>query len=357
MKEHHESPEGTQARAPGNRASPRELQRTAYELTENIPVGTYTMVLRPGETLAHFSFISTRFLELTGLTRERARADPLEALRCVHPEDYDRWIKINAEAFANRAPFYGETRVVPREGEIRWVSAESIPCELADGTIVWEGVLIDITRQKMAEAEIQKTHQALLAAEIERSRLDERRQLLEDIHDGVGAQLAIASIEVRHGKLSQDEVGAILQSCIDDLHLVVDTLQGAGDSLVDAVAAFRHRLEPRLSRLPVRVRWRLELDDKVHMESKRILQSLRILQEAVANALKHAQASQIEIAAISKDRGSVCFMVRDDGVGFDTQRDSGGQGLENMRRRATSMGARLRIEPSHPGTEIRLELP
>ncbi|HPB76646.1 MAG TPA: PAS domain-containing protein, partial [Chromatiaceae bacterium] len=106
-----------------------QLERVAFELTENIPVGTYTMVLRPGDPLGKFSFMSRRFLELTGLDRELASSDPLKAFACVHPDDYAAWVKLNAQAFATKQRFFGETRIIVA-GEVRWITAESIPRDL-----------------------------------------------------------------------------------------------------------------------------------------------------------------------------------------------------------------------------------
>ena len=127
----------------------QRLEKTAYELTENIPVGTYTMVQPPEGGIGKFCFMSSRFLELTGLTREVAERDPLEAFGCVHPDDYAQWVALNAEAFEKGSAFFGETRVVVN-GTVRWIRAESKPRSLADGTVVWEGALTDITEMKEA---------------------------------------------------------------------------------------------------------------------------------------------------------------------------------------------------------------
>ena len=145
------------------RAARESLERTAYDLTENIPVGTYTMVQPPDGGLAHFSFMSARFLELTGLDREEARQDPLKGFACVHPDDFDAWVQLNVEAFSKKRPFYGETRVVV-DGKVRWITAESIPRTRNDGSTVWEGVLTDITERKLAE-------QSLAAKEAELRRV------------------------------------------------------------------------------------------------------------------------------------------------------------------------------------------
>jgi len=132
------------------RIAEERLEKTAYELTENIPVGTYTMVQPAEGGMAHFAFMSRRFLELTGLTHEEAASDPLKAFACVHPHDFDEWVALNAKAFEERSPFFGEVRLLVN-GEIRWVTAESKPRTLPDGTTVWEGVLADISDRKFAE--------------------------------------------------------------------------------------------------------------------------------------------------------------------------------------------------------------
>ena len=138
------------------REEKRDLEeKMAYKLTESIPVGTYTMVQPPTGGMARFEFMSRRFLELSGLTREEAASDPLKAFASVHPDDFDSWVALNAKSFEEKTAFYGETRII-HNGEIRWMSAESIPRTLPDGSTIWEGVLIDITDRKNSEAKLQE---------------------------------------------------------------------------------------------------------------------------------------------------------------------------------------------------------
>jgi len=136
------------------------LEKTAFELTENIPVGTYTMVQPPGGGMGQFRFLSRRFLEMTGLDRESAVADPMNAFACVHPADREEWVRKNVYVFEHKLPFCEECRIVVH-GKIRWIRAESAPRDLSDGSVVWEGVLTDITAQREAEAKIARSEQAL----------------------------------------------------------------------------------------------------------------------------------------------------------------------------------------------------
>lgn len=141
------------------RTAREKLESTAFEVTENIPAGTYTMILPPGGAMARFSFMSSRFLDLCGLDRQAAEENPFNAFACVHPEDYDEWVRKNAECFEKKVPFSEECRVIVK-GTTRWILAESVPRELPDGSWVWEGVLTDITRRKVAEMELAAMHDA-----------------------------------------------------------------------------------------------------------------------------------------------------------------------------------------------------
>ncbi|WP_211307101.1 hybrid sensor histidine kinase/response regulator [Roseinatronobacter thiooxidans] len=140
-------------------AERRAFEQTAFALTEHMPAGAYTMVLRPDAELAEFAFVSKQFLHMLELTPEEAAGDLMTGFSRVHPEDRPRWLEINAEAFARRQPFSGEARIVAN-GETRWIRAESIPRELDDGSVIWEGILVDINDLKEAEARLKAVLEA-----------------------------------------------------------------------------------------------------------------------------------------------------------------------------------------------------
>ncbi|MGP9789979.1 PAS domain-containing protein [Roseinatronobacter sp. NSM] len=134
-------------------AERRENEQTAFALTENMPAGAFTMVLRPGAELAEFAFVSKQFLHMLELTPEEAAGDPVTGFSRVHPEDRPHWLRINAEALAKRQPFSVEARIVAN-GETRWIRAESVPRELDDGSVIWEGILVDIDDLKRTEQKL-----------------------------------------------------------------------------------------------------------------------------------------------------------------------------------------------------------
>lgn len=139
------------------RARREKLEKTAFELTENIPVGTYVMEVIPGEG-PKFIFVSERFLQIAGVTREAVLANPDVAFRRVYPEDYAAFLEINRRCFEEGSRFFWEGRINLGDAE-RWVSLESVPRERADGRKIWEGVVIDITERIQAQLKLKLTNQ------------------------------------------------------------------------------------------------------------------------------------------------------------------------------------------------------
>jgi len=181
-----------QARAEAELRDVRQmLERTAYELTENLPVGTYTMVQPPDGGLGQFRFMSPRFLEITGLCREEVQRDPLLAFTCIHPDDYDRWLALNRAAFENKTRFFGEARISIKD-QVRWIAAESKPRALENGSTVWEGVLIDITDRKLAEESLARAKAR--AEELERIKSDFLTRMSHEIRTPLTMMLGLTDL-------------------------------------------------------------------------------------------------------------------------------------------------------------------
>ncbi|MBN1669166.1 MAG: hypothetical protein JW862_18875, partial [Anaerolineales bacterium] len=128
----------------------------------------------------------------------------------------------------------------------------------------------------------------------------------------------------------------------------------AGSSLTLALKAYVDQLA-RLSDLPVTFEWQSEVQT-LHIPAETELQLLRIVQEALTNARKHAAASRVWVN-LQLDGNLLDVQVRDDGRGFDPQWVSAAQrehyGLESMRQRAEMIGASLHLE-SQPGAGTRI---
>lgn len=227
----------------------------------------------------------------------------------------------------------------------------------ANASLLFATFGLVLMHKEHAEAMAFHANERLVEVERERARLDERRRLLEDVHDGFGSQLATARLRVLHRDLNHQQLEELLCECLDDLYLVIDTLNSPDTSLENALIDYQHRMRKRLTRLPIDIKWQIDLDACPPLGERVILQVMRILQEALANALKHAQATSIVIDARCRAGDAVPqVVVADDGAGMPPSVVRG-RGLDNMRGRARAIGAELRWEGNSPGTRVLLEVP
>lgn len=86
------------------------------------------------------------------------------------------------------------------------------------------------------------------------------------------------------------------------------------------------------------------------------LQLFRVLQEATANILKHAQATQVTFMA-DRNEDSAILILKDNGIGFNPASTTKGMGLQNMQKRMHQVGSKLSItSQKEKGTEIRIHI-
>lgn len=333
----------------------RRMEQAALKLTEHIPVGTY-VIEKSAQGEVRFTFASDRFLQMLDLGREEVLNDPYTAFRSIHPDDLAPFMESYRQSINAIEPLSFEGRVVVAE-EVHWLNVEAAPRALPEGGTAWEGVVIDVTRTKASEDALRQANEQLLHAEVERSRHEERERMLQEMHDGFGSQLASARLMVGQGAISQEHLNQVLDECMADLYLMADTLGNAENSLADALIDFRFRSQRRLSGMGIELQWHLEVDQVPDLPQHTVLQVLRIVQEALNNALRHAWAQHIRIEAIHDVRGHrLHVQVADDGVGMSRPLRQG-RGMSNMRNRAREIGAELSVTDASPGTRVTLVMP
>ncbi|RQO62462.1 hypothetical protein DBR47_04305 [Paucibacter sp. KBW04] len=206
--------------------------------------------------------------------------------------------------------------------------------------------------------EMQAQHDRLREAERQQALLLERQRLMQDMHDGLGSSLLSAMVAVEQGSMDQDRVVEVLRECVDDLRLVIDSLEPIGHDLVSLLATMRYRLGKRLQAGGLMLEWDVQdLPPLEWLEPPDALHVLRLMQEALSNVLKHARASRVRM--VTRHHGSyVEIRVEDDGEGFDINTAQRGRGLKSQQRRTQRLGGSLRIDssPGH-GTRLSLRLP
>lgn len=211
-------------------------------------------------------------------------------------------------------------------------------------------------------------HKELLEQLEYKAILDERTRLAREIHDGLAQTLAFLKIEATR-----------MQTYIEkgETNSIAKTLQACYQTLSDAYMDARHAIDD-LRRVPDvdMAAWLsitasdfttltgLTVDasnvnlDYVFSNSIKV-QLIRIVQEALTNVRKHAQACTVSISAFERG-GAVIIEVKDNGRGFSPEDVYRGSqyGLRSMRERAESIGADFQVISSPDlGTTVRLHIP
>jgi signal transduction histidine kinase len=205
---------------------------------------------------------------------------------------------------------------------------------------------------------LQAQNAQLREAERQQALLLERQRIMADMHDGLGSSLLSALVAMEQGNMTHEQCVEVLRECVDDLRLVIDSLEPIGHDLVSLLATMRYRLGKRLQSGGLKLEWDVQdLPPLPWLEPPDALHVLRLMQEALSNVLKHACARRVRM--VTRDHGSyVEIRVEDDGTGFDLQDIKHGRGLKSQIKRAQRLGGKLRVDSSPGGgTRLSLRLP
>ncbi|MEI6269899.1 MAG: ATP-binding protein [Methylococcaceae bacterium] len=240
------------------------------------------------------------------------------------------------------------------EGDIGKIFVISSMVSATIGHFGYIGLALDRSRRREIIA-IAEINDQRLALQIKQSRLEERSRLLEDIHDGFGSQLISARLMIEHEELSQSQTVELLGDCLGDLRLVVDLLSGHDNDLATILINYRHRLSYRMSNMPAKLIWAINLEPSPMVSERTALQILRIVQEAITNALKHANPNSIWITISCLKNETLTISICDDGIGLPEPLKKN-RGLINMEKRAKDIGATLDVLKGNKGTTVLLTL-
>ncbi|MBB4266207.1 sensor domain-containing protein [Roseospira visakhapatnamensis] len=130
--------------------SSREATRRLDTLIRTIPGIVFRRVLHPDGSLT-YPHVSASAESYLGYAPDALRVARDGCLDVVHWADRDAYLARVHRSARSGEPCVEDFRAIARGGEVRWLSGTSMPTEQPDGTILWDGVLIDITDRKHAE--------------------------------------------------------------------------------------------------------------------------------------------------------------------------------------------------------------
>ncbi|HSJ57558.1 MAG TPA: GAF domain-containing protein [Anaerolineae bacterium] len=198
--------------------------------------------------------------------------------------------------------------------------------------------------------------------------MKERNRLARDLHDSVtqalygvslyaeaaARQLSRGSVDLAAQHLN--DIRATAQESLREMRLLIFELRLPVLQSEGLAAAIQTRLEAVESRVGLETSF--HYDGNGHLSPEVEDGLYRIAQEALNNALKHAQAHSVAVQ-LCHEGGTAILEITDDGLGFDRAAATGraGFGLQTMEERAARLGGRLTIDSTPgQGTRVRVEV-
>ncbi|MGD8600855.1 MAG: PAS domain-containing protein [Gemmatimonadota bacterium] len=337
----------------------RERERELTTIIERNPDGICLIV----DGL--ISLCNGALADLFGCSKEKIEGQALHDL--MIPSDRKR-------AIAHGTSVLSGDPAEPREYTLRRCDGAEVPIEIFAAAVDFRGhpalicTLRDIGKRRADEQALAESYEALraLTQHLESVREEERVQVARDLHDELGSVLTALKIDlseleaVEPGEESAELLAGMsqrLDQAIEVGRRVTSRLRpGILDDLGLAAAAewLGSDLEKRTGIHCAVVLPEIEPD----LPEPIATAMFRILQEALTNVIRHADAGAVEIV-LESDEASVSLTVSDDGKGLDATTDAGaGFGLLGMRERVRAFDGCFAVDSAvGRGTTIRVALP
>ncbi|MEZ5453181.1 MAG: histidine kinase [Thiothrix sp.] len=219
------------------------------------------------------------------------------------------------------------------------------------------------------ESRLADRHLRELVHNFIRLQVEERRRFAHALHDGInqliGAakfRVELASRQLAKGKGDyQDSLGKAQETLVECMGEVRRISHGLRPGLLDEMgleAAIKRLLEAFVGRTGIQIGQHLQIDQATMPDDAAIM-LYRVLQEALTNIERHANACHVEVQ-LRQERHEAMLAISDDGQGFapDHLPPGKGIGLQNMRERMELLDGSFQLESSTGhGTRIQAQLP
>jgi PAS domain S-box-containing protein len=301
----------------------------------------------------------------------RTRADgPLSRAQFVsdylHPGDRLAFDAAIEQATRTTGPLHSICRIIRRASEQRWLQFDAkFERATEDKPARFIGVVADITTSKRLERRARRLSQRLLTIQEE-----ERRSIAQELHDStvqhlVGASLGLTALTNKRGQAFERAMALVegsLREAITELRTFSYLMHPPAlqqRSLHKTLTAYVYGFSDRSG-----LQCKLRIDRKGSNDLLPVQQTVfRVIQEALANAYRHASATQISIE-IRHIGGLLHVVISDNGRGMSNAFHDGlrpsraGVGIRGIRMRVNGLGGRLRIStPPTGGTRLHAVLP
>lgn len=237
-------------------------------------------------------------------------------------------------------------------------------------TAVLEAILLSLgigDRINTAQQEKIKAQKLLLQQTLDNERV--RANIARDLHDDLGSTVSsiaiLSQFAQNQGKQNPEQIPELLARISENARKMQETMQDIvwtnqpeHDSIGDLVVQMRRFGGEILESQNIDFQFNIEdslLQTKLPPNTQ--YDFFMVFKEAINNAAKYSKANGVKVNLWRANR-TVGMKITDNGIGFDTEKESDGNGLRNMPKRAKNVGGKWSIHSVlNEGTTIHLELP
>lgn len=208
-------------------------------------------------------------------------------------------------------------------------------------------------------------HKKLIALEKEQHVFREREHLSRDLHDSIGTQLSLIIRQLTAASKEKDTLNKVFsakqlaQFSLDQLRETIWALKSEEIHLDEYVSRIENLSKRLILQTGIHLEFFIDLKSNPKISPIQLIQSQRILEESLTNAIKYSESKKIHIS-LSSDQYNWKLSITDFGKGFvfDQQTARHHYGLKHIQERAREIQGTLHIETEiGKGTEISLRLP
>lgn len=305
--------------------------------------------------------VNGRLCEILGYRLEELMGMNFQGI--THPEDLAHDLKMLQAMLERKIDRYDmEKRYIHKEGHSIWANLTvSLVWKTPDEPDYFISVVEDISRRKAAEQEVERLRHSLI--EIQET---ERRFIALELHDELGQRLAAANIAL--GLAMQQPALATAEQQLRQAKTIIEGLMKTTRNIAQQLhpaqlshfglrSAIRSLIKDLDSQGNLKVRLQESIGNR-RFSSTTELCAYRVVQEALSNALRHSQATEIDIDLRMADE-HLAVEIRDSGTGFQINNTpASGLGLIGMKERILALGGTLNItSKAQCGTCVAFCLP
>jgi len=349
-------------------AALQESEARLQGIAANVPGLVFRLERLQAGGLLEFAYISEGSESLVGYSPAALRHPDMGLRNLVHPQDRASYHRTQDQALDTDSDWSWQGRILTREGLERWAEIKAISRGQGEGR-VWDGIVWDISESKRAELALARSQDQLreLSAHLESVREEEKARIAREVHDELGQMLTVLKLETSMCELAYASLDPGLQERLNSMkrliaqlfQLVRDVATALRPPILDAGIGSAIEWQARRFEARTQIPCLVQVPEQVPaLSDGKAVGLFRILQEALTNVMRHAQAHTVDIA-LEVEEDWLALSISDDGRGFVVGNGpSTSFGLVGMRERVLMLGGELQLhsEPGQ-GTTLRVRVP